>query len=249
MSINLNFTHKSEYQVHNNLIAEAIDIYGIQCKLLITIKENTDYTVFGDWSNIKTNGSTIFDINVLPSDQSDIEKEYQFTDFGLNYLYNNEVFISSKALAKLGINLEALYSALLVFPSNQIMEITDVDFKVPGVNNLWAFSDLKSVIKLTLNSYQFKNTDNIEDKHLINTLEVNSENPETLQNDIEQQEENYKVLDNYFETLLRVKDSQDFDSEVRDCTTEVKKPEKDSDFNEPLKKPIVDTKEVDPFGW
>ena len=65
MSINLNFTHKSEYQVHNNLIAEAIDIYGIQCKLLITIKENVDYTFFGDWSNINTNGSKIFDINVF----------------------------------------------------------------------------------------------------------------------------------------------------------------------------------------
>lgn len=249
MSINLNFTHKSEYKMHNNLIAEAIDIYGVQCKLLITVKENVDYTVFGDWSNIKTNGSTIFDINVLPSDQADIEREYQFTDFGLNYLYNNQVFVSSKSLARLGLNLEALYSALLVFPSNQIMEITDVDFKVPGVNNLWAFSDLKSVIKLTLNSYQFKNTDNIEDKHLINTREVLSEDLESLPDDIKTDAENYKVLDGYFETLLRVKDDQDIEAEVRDCTVEVKKESKEAEKNESVKKPVVDTKERDPFGW
>ena len=188
MAINLNFTHKAEYGLHNNLIAEAISIYGVACKLIITLKQNIDFTVFGDWSNVKTNGTNIFDIYVLPSDQSDLERnEYQFSDFGLNYLYSNEVFISSKDLAKLGLNLEALYSALLVFPSNQVMEVTDVDFKVPGVNNLWAYTDLKSVIKLTLNSYQFKLHDDIEDKDMINTLENTGDSPEEIEESIEEQ--------------------------------------------------------------
>lgn len=250
MSINLNFTHKAEYKLHNDLIAEAIGIYGVPCKLIITLKQNIDFTVFGDWSNVKTNGTNIFDINVLPEEQGDIERsEYQFSDFGLNYLYSNEVFISSKDLAKLGLNLEALYSALLVFPSNQVMEVTDVDFKAPGVNNLWAYTDLKSVIKLTLNTYQFKLHDEIEDKDVINTTENKGGSPEEIEEDIETEKENYKVLDNYFETLLNVKNTQDIDSEVLDCTVSVDKKSGTPDTDKADYKPIVETKEKDPFGW
>ena len=249
MGFNLNFTHKNEYSLHNNIISEAISLYGVQCKLIITFKQNIDFTVFGDWSNIKTNGLNIFDIDVLPADQSDIERqEYQFTEFGLNYLYSNEVFISSKSLAKLGINLEALYSALIVFPSNQVMEITDVDFKVPGVNNLWAYTDLKSVIKLTLNSYQFKLHDNIQDKDLVNTLEVEGDSPEKIEENIEISDENFKVLDNYFESILNTKTDQDLESEVRDVTVDVDKNIKE-DKDDGVLRPIVDNSEQDPFGW
>lgn len=249
MGFNLNFTHKNEYSLHNNIISEAISLYGVQCKLIITFKQNIDFTVFGDWSNIKTNGQNIFDIDVLPSDQSDIERqEYQFTEFGLNYLYSNEVFISSKSLAKLGINLEALYSALIVFPSNQVMEITDVDFKVPGVNNLWAYTDLKSVIKLTLNSYQFKLHDDIQDKDLVNTLEVEGDSPEKIEENIEISDENFKVLDNYFESILNTKTDQDLESEVRDVTVDVDKNIKE-DKDDGVLRPIVDNSEQDPFGW
>lgn len=249
MGFNLNFTHKNEYSLHNNIISEAISLYGVQCKLIITFKQNIDFTVFGDWSNIKTNGQNIFDIDVLPADQSDIERqEYQFTEFGLNYLYSNEVFISSKSLAKLGINLEALYSALIVFPSNQVMEITDVDFKVPGVNNLWAYTDLKSVIKLTLNSYQFKLHDDIQDKDLVNTLEVEGDSPEKIEENIEISDENFKVLDNYFESILNTKTDQDLESEVRDVTVDVDKNIKE-DKDDGVLKPIVDNSEQDPFGW
>lgn len=249
MGFNLNFTHKNEYSLHNNIISEAISLYGVQCKLIITFKQNIDFTVFGDWSNIKTNGLNIFDIDVLPADQSDIERQdYQFTEFGLNYLYSNEVFISSKSLAKLGINLEALYSALIVFPSNQVMEITDVDFKVPGVNNLWAYTDLKSVIKLTLNSYQFKLHDNIQDKDLVNTLEVEGDSPEKIEENIEISDENFKVLDNYFESILNTKTDQDLESEVRDVTVDVDKNIKE-DKDDGVLKPIIDNSEQDPFGW
>lgn len=249
MGFNLNFTHKNEYSLHNNIISEAISLYGVQCKLIITFKQNIDFTVFGDWSNIKTNGLNIFDIDVLPADQSDIERqEYQFTEFGLNYLYSNEVFISSKSLAKLGINLEALYSALIVFPSNQVMEITDVDFKVPGVNNLWAYTDLKSVIKLTLNSYQFKLHDDIQDKDLVNTLEVEGDSPEKIEENIEISDENFKVLDNYFESILNTKTDQDIESEVRDVTVDVDKDIKE-DKDDGVLRPIVDNSEQDPFGW
>lgn len=255
MGFNLNFTHKNEYSLHNNIIAEAIGLYGVQCKLIITFKQNIDFTVFGDWSNIKTNGQNIFDIDVLPADQSDIERqEYQFSEFGLDYIYSNEVFISSKSLARLGINLEALYSALIVFPSNQVMEITDVDFKVPGVNNLWAYSDLKSVIKLTLNTYQFKLHDDINDKDLVNTVETEAESPEELAG-IEDSldNENFTVLDNYFESILNTKEQQDVEAEVIDASVEVQKGNKDNkskeDKDNGVLKPIVDNNEQDPFGW
>jgi hypothetical protein len=148
----------------------------------------------------------------------------------------------------LGINLEALYSALIVFPSNQVMEITDVDFKVPGVNNLWAYTDLKSVIKLTLNSYQFKLHDDIQDKDLVNTLEVEGESPEKIEENIEISDENFKVLDNYFESILNTKTDQDLESEVRDVTVDVDKNIKE-DKDDGVLRPIVDNSEQDPFGW
>jgi len=248
--INLNFSHKSEYKLHNDLIDDMIKMYGVSCKLIITLKQNIDFTVFGDWSNIKTNGTNIFDIMAYPAEAGDIERpEYQFSEFGLNYIYGNEVFVSSKSLATLGLNLEALYSALVVFPSNQVMEVTDVDFKVPGVNNLWAFSDLKSVIKLTLNTYQFKLHDNIEDKDLINTMENTGDSPEEIKDDIELDKENYKVLDNYFESLLKTKEVQDNDAEVLDCTVQTNQDSKIENVDNSELKPIVDTKEKSPFGW
>ena len=247
--INLNFSHKAEYKLHNDLIDDMIKMYGVSCKLIITLKQNIDFTVFGDWSNIKTNGTNIFDVMVYPAEAGDIERpEYQFSEFGLNYIYGNEVYVSSKSLATLGLNLEALYSALIVFPSNQVMEITDVDFKVPGVNNLWAYTDLKSVIKLTLNSYQFKLHDDIQDKDLVNTLEVEADSPEKIEENIEISDENFKVLDNYFESILNTKTDQDIESEVRDVTVDVDKDIKE-DKDDGVLKPIVDNREQDPFGW
>lgn len=250
MSINLNFTHKNEYKLHNDVIAEAISMYGTECKLILTQKQNVDESVFGDWSNIATNGTNIFDVHVLSVDQDDIERtEYQFTDYGLNYLYNNAVYISTKELARYRLSMESLYNSLLVFPSNQVMEVVNVEFKVPGINNLWAFSDTKSVLKLSLNTYQFKLHDQIEGADLVNTIEVEGNTPGEIAENIAEAKENYDILDNYFESLLKTKDTQEYEAEVKDATIEVDQNSGivDTDLNNP--KPVVDNNETDPFGW
>ena len=65
------------------------------------------------------------------------------------------------------------------------MEITNVEFMVPGINNLFTEQDTKNVYKLTMKTYDVKLTDDLES--------INDEDTETIGS--------YKELDSYFNEL------------------------------------------------
>lgn len=222
--MNFNFTHSNEYLLNIDLIDEFISLYGTDVKLLITEKKNLDHTVFGDWSSIRTNNKDVFDVYVYPENTDAYESSgYRFGDFGFISTDNATVFISIKTVSKCKLNIEQLMSSLIIFPSNKIMEITDVEFQVPNINNLWAYSDQKSCYKLSLRTYEFKKQDEINDN--VNTLEI--ENPDDFNN------VNFDSLDNYFDTLLKEKSEIEYEAEVKPAN----------------EKPIINNDEKDPFGW
>ena len=79
-------------------------------------------------------------------------------------------------------------------------------------------------------------------------MEVEGDSPEKIEENIEISDENFKVLDNYFESILNTKTDQDLESEVRDVTVDVDKDIKE-DKDTGVLRPIVDNSEQDPFGW
>lgn len=243
--MNFNFTHKNEYVLNVNLIDEAIRLYGIDAKILVTDKNNVDIEVFGDWSSVKTDNKNIFDVHLLPANADDLDRgNYMFSDFGLNIQDSCEVFISAKEVSKYNLDMHTMLSSLVIFPSNKVMEITNVEWQVPGINNLWAYSDAKSAYKLTLRAYEFKLHDfegNMNNSDLVNTLETESKE------DTEIQYENYDVLDGYFETLLKEKEDLQYEAEVKDLNSVKVYEEPNLDKRE--FKSVVNTEEKDPFGW
>lgn len=64
--MNFNYSKHPEYQLHTSLIEEAIKLYGILVKFLVTEKINKDDSVFGDYSHLKSDNSKIYDIYMLP---------------------------------------------------------------------------------------------------------------------------------------------------------------------------------------
>lgn len=265
---NFNFSHKNEYLLNHSMIRECIHLYGVICKLVVTEKVNLDSTVFGDFSAIKTNANNVFSIHMLPENTEDVDRlQYEYNEFGFNNYDTSIGFISTSDLPE-GLNVSNLVGCLMVLPSNQILEIADCEIRVPGINNLWTYSDQVSVYKLTLRPYEKRVSDEIDSQSVINTLETNGD---VNIDELNAEAEVFDSLDGYFETLLNTKEKQDYQAEVEplaeskevDNSTEIVTEKREKELNrEPdtleqkvknkdrrVIKPVVDTSEKDPFGW
>jgi len=185
--------------------AELINLYGIKCKLLLTEKINYDKSCFGDYQSIKTNKEDTFLIPMLPENSDTYDDiGINFSEFGMLNVESINMFVSRKVIDKVfeekfdeeGVEdeeyvvdsfspIKRLQSNLVILPSNRVMEITNVEFMVPGINNLFTEQDTKNVYKLTMKTYDVKLTDDLES--------INDEDTETIGS--------YKELDSYFNEL------------------------------------------------
>lgn len=227
--MNFNFNSQPEYSLNSSMIEEMINLYGVQVKFLVTEKINPD-DVFGDYSHLKTDSEKIYSMYVLPENTEDWNNDgYNFSNFGLVNLENITLFVAKSNFVTLDHSeFGDIVGNLLIFPNNKIMEITDVDATVPGINNLYTFNDSKSVYKLTCKPYDFK---------LIN--EISS-------NDISFEEnESYDTLDNYFQELINDNIEQDTEAEV---TVQVDTVNQSGSVDQIVEKPIVDKTEEDIWG-
>ena len=222
---NFNINDNPEYDLNASLIDETINLYGIPVKFLVTTKFNSDDNIFGDYSSIKTDNSKIFEIYAMPENSESWDSGgYNFSEFGMLNLDAVAVFVSKNTVENImELDFKQMYNNLVVMPNNKVMEVTDVQFEVPGVNNLFTFKNAKSVYKLTLKPYVLKLTDEIDQK------------------DISIDDEDYNTLDNYFDELLNRKIDLDNEMEINpSIDTIIKK----SDIDEVKQKPRVN-KEID----
>ena len=205
---NFNINENPEYDLNAELIDECINLYGVPTKFLVTIKLNSDDTIFGDYSSIKTDGTKIFDVYMLPENSDSWDSGgYNFSDFGMLNNDTTTVFVSKNSVETIiDIEFKDIYGCLVVMPNNKIMEVTDVQFEVPGVNNLFTFKNAKSAYKLTLKPYSVKLTDEID------TTDISVDPLE-----------DYSTLDNYFDELLDRKGQQDTEMEIIPAVDTVKK--------------------------
>lgn len=167
--MNFNISAKPEYSLQASMTAELINLYGIKIKYMEVEKINVDDLVFGSWSHIKTNTSSIFEIYALPETSETFDNlNINFTQFGMNTTESVNLFVSKKNIetiypdfyASRGLN--GIIGNLVVLPSGRIMEITDCQFEVQGISNLYANADQKNVFKLVCVTYNNKKANEID---------------------------------------------------------------------------------------
>lgn len=168
VNFNFNYSRRVEYNLQESLIREYINHYGILVKFIKTEKINRDDVVFGDFSHMKSNLKDIFDMYMLPENAEGFDSSYMFNDLGLFNFDNINLFVMKSDVDKTGLDLSTIVSNLVILPNNKIMEITSVDWQVPGLNNLYTQDDVKSVYKLSLVPYDNKLTDEIKSKDVYN---------------------------------------------------------------------------------
>lgn len=226
--MNFNFSQKPDYQLNTSLTEEMINLYGVLTKFLVIEQINKDDAVFGDYSHMKSDNSKIYDIYMLPENSEDWDNgDYALTSFGMTNFANVTLFVAKSSLDSIT-DLGDITGNLIIFPNNKVMEITDVDSTVPGVNNLFTYDDVKSVYKLTCKPHAFKlinEVDNVD-------ISVDPEVP-------------YETLDVYFQELVDRAVDQDDAAEVIPTVDTVDKTEA---LDTKVKKPIVDLDEDDVWG-
>lgn len=229
--MNFNLTGSPEVSLFKSVSRELIDIYGIQLKLILTSKLNVS-SIGNDWTSIKPDSTKIFELYALPDTSDDFESlNYHFDQMGFNSGKAMTCYVSAPVLDSI-VGLNQVIGNLVVLPSGYVMEITDVDIYVPQVNNLYSENDDKSVYKLRLVQYEFKLHDQITDSDMIGKPKIDDPDADVIgelktslykhkvqkkimsktEQELEEiTKDNYKVLDDYINTLDERKKEQDFE--------------------------------------
>lgn len=176
MTLNFNYSNGNQVKLGETLIDELISLYGVQTKLIKPKMIKQD-RIFMDYSHLKATNKDVFDIMVLPYDSSDWNTaSYNMNSFGFLNVSNIELYISKSQFQSIpGWNVkEGLTGCILVFPNSKRMEITDCVFVTPGINNLFLYSNEKSVWKLTCVPYaeQLHSQIEIRGSEIIDTVKV-----------------------------------------------------------------------------
>lgn len=241
--MNFNFSQKPDYHLNTGLIDEMIRLYGTQCHLVMADKVVdrgthqdliAEAAVFNDFKAIKTTkgvqGATIeHPIWVLMSEPEGFGNglAFAFNNFGLINDDTLQVYVSINSLAFLKdgngqVHPKEIISNLLVFPNGKVMEITDCQLHVPGVNNAFVYSDMPSCYQFSLKSYQF-------DRSAVSLEKKNQGSVDTMNKVmIDGQPTNQNAIDLFFErqdelTAL-VDEAANEEVLVTECLEEVLKP-------------------------
>ena len=227
--MNLNFYNAPEYDLNKSLITEMISMYGIQVKFVKVKKINED-NLFKDYQHLVADKNDIIEMYALPENSDSFDSSgYQFNSFGFTDLNNLSVFISVESFGD--IQFKEIVGNLIVLPSNKILEITDVTFQVPGINNDFVNNNSRTVYKLTLTPYEFKLTDNLSE------IQKPSD-------DLSPLDTPPKSLDDYFEELMKEKEDLETELEVKDSQTVSKETNLVDSFERPIDEKVKSQKNV-----
>jgi hypothetical protein len=218
----MNFNQKpNEYNLYKQVTKELINLYGVLLVLSKTEKINTDNNVFGDFSHLKTTELEQYEIYGMPEDTEgwgNIDINFNGGYFNTNETCN--VFVARESIENIfdmdggttdNKGFGGVIGSLVKLPNGRIMEVTDIDYEVPGVNNLFTQDNLKNVYKLSMKSYNFKNNPDIET---------------SMDN------EDYLSLNNYFDELAQQEQDVDIEATTPDTETQkAKVPNVDSAFD------------------
>lgn len=174
--MNLNFNQKPDYSLNTRLIDEMIRLYGTPVRFLVADKivdsyssdnqhDSTlskEYEIFGDFKTLKTDhyrDQLEFYVLLAESEEYPNGLQFMFNQYGMINDDTLTVYVSLKSLESLSVNgtvhPKEIISNILVFPNGKLMEITDCQLHVPGVNNKFVYSNIPSCYQFSLKSYNF----------------------------------------------------------------------------------------------
>lgn len=217
--MNLNFNQKPDYSLNTRLIDELISLYGTPVRFLVMDKivdsyssdnqhDSTlskEYEIFGDFKTLKTDHfRDELEFYVLLSENEEFPNglQFMFNQYGMINDDTLTVFVSLRSLSSLAengvVHPKEIVSNVLVFPNGKMMEITDCQLHVPGVNNKFVYSNTPSCYQLSLKSYNFdrsavdlvsKNDSRIQTyqglgQHTISNIDSFFENQDQVSEDI-----------------------------------------------------------------
>ena len=113
------------------------------------------------------------------------------------------LFFSRKTINKIFVDIDSgkgfedILGNILVLPNNRIVEITNIEFEVPGINNLFTNNDQKNVYKFSCKTY---------DNKLVNEVQASDISAPGETTD-------YTQLDDYFSELTNIEIAQDIEAE------------------------------------
>ena len=211
--MNLN-VKRNEYDLNGLQTEEVIRIYGICVKLILTEKINQDLT-FGDFSHLKTDNKSVFQVYVMPENTDDFDdQERLVTQFGLPLDGTVNFFISKITTYQLyqGSNntqnefdvtqtnetVQKLHGSLIILPSGKIMEVTKVDLDAIGANNQFLSAIDKNVYCLRCRTYVHHSANEID----VNTDITAQDNPDKVAPDM------FDSLEKYFEEMVERNETQ-----------------------------------------
>jgi hypothetical protein len=197
--MNFNLTQSPDYRLQADMTHEMINLYGLNIKFLVVTKVNRDTTVFGDFSHIKIDNKKVFSLYAMAENTDEaLNQNVAFTQFGYYTTASINLFISRKSMERIfpkiydSKGIGDVIGNLIILPSGGVVEVTDCQFEVPGVSNLYANIDNKNVYRLTCITYNNKQQNEIDP--------------------INKTQSNFVTLENYFEELIAGNDSQDLEA-------------------------------------
>jgi len=215
MAFNLNTSRKPEYKLNESLTNETIEMYGIPCKYLYSVKKNIS-DVFKDFSHLEIKDDVNFkQIYILPQDTTNWEGQFSFNQFGMYSQLTQRVFISKKTLIELYPEFDdplieithirsKMLNSLIVLPSGSLIEITNFSNLSEGINNLWSFGDSPSVYELSVKVYDVNLPDEgvTKIKDTITLEETGT--PKTEENTIFEEEEDYdtNAIESFIDSVM-----------------------------------------------
>jgi len=160
MRFNLNRNNHPDYNLKKNQIKELISMYGVEVDFLYVEKVNSD-KILRDFSHLSFKEGDSKKVYMLPENPEGFDGSYNWNMFGMQNNMMVNFFISSDSALEIieekGNIKKDLYAfltnKLIVLPNGLILEITEVSSVVEGSNNLFLYSDVKSVYRLTTRIY------------------------------------------------------------------------------------------------
>jgi hypothetical protein len=148
--------YSNEYSLHNSVTAEFINLYGFTLKYIKTTKVNLD-SIFGEIQNLRANDSDIFEVSVYPENTAGFDNQNDIlSKFGILSFDSINLFISASVLEPIHNNqVQKAIGDLIVLPSGKVMEVTELEAQVPGVNNMFVYDNNKNVYMLKCKPYNY----------------------------------------------------------------------------------------------
>ena len=215
--MNFNLTQSPDYRLQADMTHEMINLYGLNIKFLVVTKVNRDVTVFGDFSHVKIDNKKVFSVYAMVENTDEaLNQNVAFTQFGYYTTASVNLFISRKSMERIfpkiydSKGIGDVIGNLIILPSGGIVEVTDCQFEVPGVSNLYTNIDNKNVYRLTCITYNNKQQNEIDP--------------------INKTQSNFVTLENYFEELITGNEAQDTEATNEDSSGSIPVPNVDSVF-------------------